>query len=164
MSQNLPRSLDQLPPRHRAEALRQLSTSGSAGKLAPATALQAADCKQPRAQSDAGVAPPARRIRQSTKPRSNKLEAEFGMILRARYPESPLWEQAITFRLANGVRYSPDWVRYSGVDMCCYEVKGRHIWDDSICKLKMAASVYPQIAWFLCDKPDGHWRECRVLP
>ena len=111
------------------------------------------------------VKPTPKRIRQSSKPKSNKLESDYGNLLKAMFPSNEVLEQAVTFRLANGVRYTPDWVMLAEVDgLYCYEIKGRKSWDDSIVKLKVAASTYPKVHWYLCDKPDGSWREQEVLP
>jgi hypothetical protein len=104
------------------------------------------------------------RIRQSSKPLSNKLEAEFGKILRSTRPYAVVWEKGLCFRLANGCVYWPDWVVFGGSGVECHEVKGKKAWDDAIVKLKVAARTYPQLSWFLQDKPDGQWREYRVLP
>lgn len=138
--------IEDLPARHRDAALRQISAQLSKGSVPVAP-----------------VAAPTSRIRQSAKPLSNKLEAEFGRRLSAIY-YGPIMEQALTFRLANGLRYTPDFgVLFQG-DLILFEVKGKKAWDDSIAKLKMAASVYPQFHWYCCDKPTGTWRETIVLP
>lgn len=109
---------------------------------------------------------PAKRIRQSSKPLSNKLETEFGQYLQANYPNSStkFYEQAITLRLGNGLKYTPDWVVCISLRTYCFEVKGKHVWDDSIAKLKMAASVYPKWTWYLAWKQDGQWKMQEVLP
>lgn len=108
---------------------------------------------------------PNKRIRQRTKPLSNKLETEFGAWLRQQVPGAKaFYEQAITVRLCNGVRYSPDWVVLYGAEVFCYEVKGRHVWDDSIVKLKVAASSFPEWYWHLAWKQDGQWQVQGVLP
>lgn len=109
---------------------------------------------------------PAKRIRQSTKPLSNPLETEFGQYLQANYPNAStkFYEQAITLRLGNGLKYTPDWVVCISLRTYCFEVKGKHVWDDSIAKLKMAATVYPKWGWYLVWKQDGQWSMQKVLP
>lgn len=107
--------------------------------------------------------PPKKRIRQNTKPLSNKLEAEFGQYLKLIHHGATMYEQSITVRLANGLRYTPDWVVCEHGNVICYEVKGKHVWDDSIAKLKMAASVYPMWIWSLAWKDNIKWTAQRVL-
>ena len=159
-------SIEDLPERHRASAYRQLSEQLSKDSAGPGA------LKNPAGGPSGPVAPgaaPTSRIRQNSKPRSNRLETEFGQLLSQRH-HGPIFEQAITFRLANGLRYTPDWAVFCESDqsffghLILYEVKGKKAWDDSIAKLKMAASVYPNFHWYLCDKPNGTWRETIVLP
>lgn len=108
---------------------------------------------------------PKKRIRQSSKPLSNQLETEFGKYLRSvNWSGSPIYEQCITVRLANGLRYTPDWIKLMDGKLYCYEVKGKHAWDDAIAKLKMAASLYRDWLWTLVWKEDGEWRMQAVLP
>lgn len=107
---------------------------------------------------------PKKRIRQNSKPLSNKLESEFGIKLRLDYPESDIFEQAITLRIANGLRYTPDWAACHASCTTFYEVKGRHAWDDSIAKLKMAATTFPMWHWFLVWKCGERWELQRVFP
>jgi hypothetical protein len=107
--------------------------------------------------------PASKRIRQSEKPLMNKLETEWYQ----RPNEDMRWMrcQAITFKLANGVRFTPDFVWLCSSDrLRAYEIKGKHAWDDSLVKLKFAATAYPQIEWYLCWKQNGQWQEQRVLP
>jgi hypothetical protein len=113
----------------------------------------------------------AKRLRQSSAPRLNKLEAEFGARLRMLRPDDFITEQAITFRLGNGVRFTPDVVKFSTFAgfICAYEVKGewrkdsRWATDDSRVKIKVAAAQYPFIAWYLVWKEKGEWLEQKIL-
>lgn len=107
---------------------------------------------------------PKKRIRQRTTPRSNKLEAEFGDYLKGSHSGSMIYEQAITLSLANGVRYTPDWVIIRAIGVFCYEVKGRHAWDDAIVKLKVAATTFPNWHWQLTWKDGGEWQFQTVEP
>lgn len=45
-----------------------------------------------------------------------------------------------------------------------WEVKGKWVDGDSFPKLKMAAFVFPAIAWRLVWKQDGLWQEQLVQP
>lgn len=108
---------------------------------------------------------PTKRIRQRTQPLSNKLETEFGDYLHGlNWNGAPIYEQAITLRLANGLRYTVDWIVFRDIGTFCYEVKGPKAWDDAIAKIKMAASVYRMWRWFLVWKQDGRWAFQEVLP
>jgi|ERR1041384_4049024 hypothetical protein len=114
-------------------------------------------------------ATPAKRIRQSAKP-LNKLEREFEQRLRDRH-SGVVMTQAITFRLANGVRYTPDFIVFDqwnlggelAYELTAYEVKG-FMRDDANVKLKVAASAFPQICWNLAWKENREWKEQAVIP
>lgn len=110
----------------------------------------------------------ARRVKQRTKPKSNDLELEFGAHLRRLHENSSLgiWEQALTFLLANSVRYTPDWVMLCAeTGLHCYEVKGKRMWDDAAVKIKVAASVYPNVHWMIVWKDDnGTWKTQALYP
>lgn len=78
--------------------------------------------------------------------------------------------QNITLRLANGVRYTPDFnvTDRSGDALPeFYEVKG-FMRDDAAVKLKVAASLYPQFVFFLVTKRakklGGGWDIQEVMP
>lgn len=105
-----------------------------------------------------------KRLRQSSKPLMNKLEAEWLEMLKKLYAP-PIRAQALTFRIANGLRFTPDftYVKSSG-HHCADEVKGPHAWDDAKAKLKMAASVYPEWCWRLVWKDKaGQWQTQEIL-
>lgn len=100
----------------------------------------------------------------------NKLEAEYFAILNTQFPNYPRPRaQAKRYKLGNGVNFTPDftsssWPDEGGSKETAWEVKGKHSWDDAIVKIKMAATVWPEINWWFCWKDDGHWKEQRVLP
>jgi len=106
------------------------------------------------------------RLRQSSKPKLNKLEEEFRYKLKYERPDDWLSEQAITFRLANGVRYTPDFVTFSSMngEFNAYEVKGQRMWEDSGIKLKIAATAYPWIRWTLVWKERDNWKRQVIVP
>lgn len=99
-------------------------------------------------------------MRQNTKG-PNKLEQAFGAWLRAKY--QAVHEQSVTLLLANGVRYTPDFVVYQGGVMA-FETKG-FMRDDAAVKIKVAASVYPWIKFWLVKK-NGRtaWSMQEILP
>ena len=109
-----------------------------------------------------------KRIRQSTKPLLNKLESECFEYLKLN--GLPMFAQSISFRLANGLRYKPDffafeWPAVGELDRPTgFEVKGPHAFRGGFENLKMAATTYPQIRWILLWKQDGKWQQQRVLP
>lgn len=73
--------------------------------------------------------------------------------------------EAVTLRLANGLRYTPDYHSINGNGVTVFwEVKGAHIRDDALPKLKMAASCYPKYEFFLAQWKGGEWVIQRVLP
>ena len=92
----------------------------------------------------------------------NKLEAQYLRILQARYPAAKILAQAVTVKLGNGCRFCPDLFSFNFKQ--AWEIKGRYAWDDSIVKLKVAATMLPEITWVLCWKQDGRWQEQIVLP
>lgn len=100
-----------------------------------------------------------------------KIELEWHRILSVQYPNYPRpRSQAVTFVLANGVRYTPDefvsdWPADLGPSMpTCWEIKGPKAWDDAIVKIKVAAHEWPEMRWILVWKEDDQWKQQVVLP
>jgi hypothetical protein len=112
---------------------------------------------------------PPKRIRQSSKPRLNKLETEFKNLLEV-WGGSFITAQAMRFELATGLWYKPDFVVFPGkLDsqdprIRAYEVKGPHAFRGGFENLKMAARQWPDVQWILVWKEDGAWKEQVVLP
>lgn len=94
--------------------------------------------------------PPVKRVKQSSA-KPNKLEADLGAWLRLGNPKY----NAVTFRIANGLRYTPDWVLFKPgtKQLQAYEVKGPFAYAGSLEKLKMAASAFPEVNFILA------WRD-----
>jgi hypothetical protein len=114
------------------------------------------------------VAKPKRVIRQSRK-KPNKTEARFEI------DYLKLWMatgfiadygfEAVTLRLANGLRYTPDWWTVNSAGQTTfYEVKGGYIREDAIAKLKMAATQFRNYTFLLCVWSKGEWFIEQVLP
>ena len=119
---------------------------------------------------------PKARIRQSSKPLLNKLETRYLLYLGAQRDTHGCFvgrieSQAVKFKLGNGVTFQPDffcfdwpWVGENSMPTA-WDVKGPHAWEDSIVKLKVFATQYPEIrvvlAWW--DKDGMVWREQRIL-
>jgi hypothetical protein len=142
-------------------------------KTCPSPAELAAGISSP--VSHPGMTIPAahepRRIRQDTKPLLNKLETEFLNRVKDLYPNyPPVRAQSKTFRLCNGVRFTPDlscsiWPVDGGpARETCWEIKGPKSWDDAIVKAKMAAHEFPEICWRFVWKEKGKWLEQILLP
>ena len=97
----------------------------------------------------------------------NQTEAAFKAFLAGLYSEPNVYAQDITLRLANGVRYTPDFVVYTPTGVLAYEVKG-FMRDDAAVKLKVAAQRYPWIRFLLATKrkksAGGAWQIDFVLP
>lgn len=117
----------------------------------------------PQSQPEA-KAKPLKRLRQSGKPLMNKLEKSFHISLICYYPPNAILAQSVTFRLGNGIRYTPDFFVFYEGRIFCYEVKG-FFRDDAAVKLKVAAEKYPFICWTLVWK-DEHkqWHQQTILP
>lgn len=117
----------------------------------------------------------SKRIRQSSKPLMNKLETEFYQQLIDRdKSHSENWYhlriQSKKFKIGNGVYYCPDFTAIVtkrdedwGPTEYAFEVKG-FMRDDAAVKIKVAATTYPEISWFLVWKENGVWREQEVKP
>lgn len=128
-------------------------------------------------QGNAQAAPSAPRpdnsLRQSTKPALNKLESAFVDELHRMYPSALSIEpHAITFRIANGCRYTPDMIVDLGTDhqayghstrLIAFEVKGKKFWDDAIVKLKVTASQFPAVEFWLARRDKNAWKHQRIL-
>lgn len=107
---------------------------------------------------------PKTRLRQSSKPLLNKLESEFLTWLNPSVRGIMVRAQAKTYRLANGLRYTPDFTAVVEGRETAWEVKGKWVDGDSFPKLKTAASVFPEVRWLLVWKGCGSWMEQEILP
>ncbi len=114
---------------------------------------------------------PPKRLRQSSKPLMNKLEAAWLAELERRHPGVVIWKQALRWKLGNGIWYKVDFAAFVGwtqkpTELTCWEVKGPHAFRGGFENLKVAASLYPEVRWVLVwkDKATGAWQEQEVLP
>lgn len=107
---------------------------------------------------------PKRRIRQNSSG-MNKTEQAFFEYLQHNIGRTfSVMAQCVTLRLANGVRYCPDFIVKGDNFAHAYEVKG-FMRDDAAVKLKVAASLYPWIKFHLVTKRKcGGWDILEVLP
>lgn len=162
-------TLDDLPPRYQAQARAQLAA-----------------VPHPRTVQLQQVPTPAKlakkapsRIRQNAAG-LNKTEQAFYDYLKSQQdtgvPRSVLPPQSITLRLANGCRYTPDFVVVfhfqttkgwivPTTDLVAYEVKG-FMRDDAAVKIKVAATSFPWITFYLVTRlpgGGGGWAISEVL-
>ena len=139
-----------LPPRYQAQALAQLAAvpHPRTVQLQHATPVPAKKAPSRIRQNSAGL---------------NKTEQAFYDYLKAR--EDPgvlrtvLPPQSVTLRIANGCRYTPDFVvayhhNTMASELVAYEVKG-FLRDDAAVKLKVAATAFPWITFHLVTKLPG---------
>jgi len=106
-----------------------------------------------------------KRIRQSGKPVLNRLESEWLANLQRLQPDRQWHPQAVTFRLCNGARYTPDIVSINYPRAVAWEVKGPWATDDAVVKLKVAAAMFPGVGWWLAWKDkSGQWQTQEILP
>ena len=95
----------------------------------------------------------------------SKTEQAFEQKLRADYPGAWIKAQGLTLLIANGTRYTPDFiVSPAGDDVhlaIAFEVKGARIWDGSLEKLKTAASQFPWIKFMLAVR-KSHTEPFRI--
>ncbi len=150
-------TLSDLPPRYQAQARAQLAAVPH-----PRTVQLQHAATPPKPAKKAGT-----RIRQNSAG-LNKTEQAFFDYLKAR--EDPgvlrtvLPPQSVTLRIANGCRYTPDFVVVYHVqhdegngyaqELVAYEVKG-FMRDDAAVKIKVAATAFPWITFHLVTKLPG---------
>lgn len=96
----------------------------------------------------------------------NKTEAEYARRLDARKAAGEIacyWFERYTLRLADGCRYTPDFmVMLPDGEMEIHEVKGGFVEDDALVKLKVCAETLPHtVRMFqkLPAKSGGGWKE-----
>lgn len=151
-------SISDLPPKLRAEAERQLAGNVPSVRFKadpPATGIL--DLVLERK----GVKTPGKRLRQSSKGMNKTEQAFFDHCLKSS-PRPPI-SQAITLKLANGVRYTPDVIVPGTVPINAYEVKG-FMRDDAAVKIKFAAKEFPWIRFWLVTRRGGSWAYQKILP
>lgn len=145
-------TLSDLPPRYQAQARAQLAAvpHPRTVQLQHAAPVLAKKAPSRIRQNSAGL---------------NKTEQAFFDYLKSRedpgVPRTVLPPQSITLRIANGCRYTPDFVvayhhsiGIPSVDLVAYEVKG-FMRDDAAVKIKVAATAFPWIAFHLVTKLPG---------
>lgn len=122
---------------------------------------QAASQLYPKGSGKAVPVPAKARIRQRAGSGMNKLESAFLGHLKGAFSPAEIRYNAVSFELANGLRYKPDFtvgIKYA------YEVKGPWASRDAFPRLKMAARLYPEIQWFLVTREGRSWNLQTIQP
>ncbi len=119
------------------------------------------------AQVQVVSAPPAQIIRQSSKG-LNMTETRFrDTFLKPWLAAGEIDEigdhESITLRIANGLRYRPDFPTWKGDKLTFYEVKGERVWEDAIKSLKVAAHEYTRFSFFIYKYVKREWIWQEVL-
>lgn len=140
-----------LPPRYQAQVAAQAAT----------TAKRPTEAATPEAR--ATIAAEGEIMLRQSSDGLNKTEALFLAHLRASYPGAFVEAHPITLKLANGCRYTPDFVAFVGGQLVAYEVKG-FMRDDAAVKVKVAASKFPFIRFVLVWRKRGEWMQQEVRP
>lgn len=120
----------------------------------------------------AGIPFPPKRAPSHTPGKMNKTEAEYALMLEVRKrAEGILYYgfEKVTLKIGDDCRYTPDFfVIMEGQDhetrLEFHEVKGPHMRDDSLVKLKAAATQFPWATFYLCRKTKDGWQEPREIP
>lgn len=150
---------------NRAADLSSLPMSPAVKKLN--SHLLAATVKQSLTVAGAIVPAKKPRLRQSSKPLMNANELAFEAHLRAMLPGAFVHAQAVHLQIANGTRYTPDFVSFEPFSgrVCFWEVKGsKKIFDGAGEKLKAAAHLYKWAVFNLVWCEAGVWQQQRILP
>ena len=121
---------------------------------------------RPLASTPAPVAGQDKRIRQGEKP-PNKLEADWRRHQEALHPDIKFRAQAIRFRLANGAWYKPDLMAWMEGGLVCWETKGPKQAKNvarGILTIKVAATLWPELDFYLVWREKSVWKQQLVLP
>lgn len=98
----------------------------------------------------------------------NKTETRYANILQGYFLAGEIVSyefEALTFRLADRVRYTPDFmVVLPDKIIELHEVKGGWIWEDARVKLKVAAASFPTFRFKLAQYKKGAWNISEIRP
>ena len=108
------------------------------------------------------TAPVGRPGRNSKGPNKTELEYRRMFIEPRRGALGSVAFEGLTFRLANGHRYTPDWVYVEGGRLVCVEVKGAYRFGShqrARLAFDQAAVEWPGVRWIWAVRcEDGNWR------
>ena len=88
-------------------------------------------------------------------------EIRFESQFRQKYPKATVLYEAIKLRIDETCWYLPDF--FVPEMMTFFEVKGPHIFEDSVIKFKAARAIYPSFHFEMWQWKDGIWKEIRKL-
>lgn len=115
----------------------------------------------------AGIAKEAPPKVEAPKQRMNKTETRYANILQGYQLAGVILKyefEAITFRLGDRVRYTPDFlVELPNRVIEIHEVKGAYIWEDARVKVKVAAAKFP-FKFILAQWKKGQWDIAEIKP
>lgn len=106
------------------------------------------------------------RMRQHKGPQKNKLETDFENYLVRFLDVADARFGAISFELANGAKFKPDFTAWIGDHLYAWEVKGPWASRDAFVRLKVAARLYPKVRFVLASR-EGRgpkWNLQKVEP
>lgn len=168
--------VEELPPAMRAEYERLYGKNAPGASPAAGGINVPTPASAPRIGHNPGGPAASPRLKQRTGPKLNKTEALFLEYLKRLHPApAEVHPQEVTLVLANGVRYTVDFMVFlaepiDGFRMIGYETKG-HMRDDAAVKIKMAADRWRMIRWVLVTKARssarhilGDWVMQTILP
>ena len=108
------------------------------------------------------AAPGGRPGRNSNGPNKTELEYRRMFIEPRRGALGSVAFEGLTFRLANGHRYTPDWVYVEGGQLVCVEVKGSYRFGShqrARLAFDQAAVEWPDVRWIWAERrKDGTWK------
>lgn len=143
--------IEDLPPRLQAQVREQLAGVEKDGKF------QISDSRFQNAERKTRK---AKTVGRNGKHGPNKTETEYQRIhlrgMDARF-------EALTFRMANGHRYTPDWVVFTNSgNIECHEVKGGYaLGSEQRARLAFdqARVEFPWIVWVWANKSEGSFQK-----
>jgi hypothetical protein len=151
--------IEDLPPRYREQAKRQVS-----GRLAWVVPTDEAGAKAQKISAN-----PAVKVAR-TKPKMTRVEAEYEAILVARHGRDSVVFEGLTLRLKNGHRYTPDLVVMDGKSVAVsrvtlVEVKGPYklqSYQRARLAFDQSRVEYPCFDFVWAQKRrDGSWEEAK---
>jgi len=119
-------------------------------------------------QSPPAPPPPAPAIRVPRQRHPNTNEQRWFLSAKARWPGLVIRYEAISFRLAAGTLYTPDFSGWDGAHLVWVaEVKGA--WklgsqSRSVLAWKYAAAEWPAVTFIFAQRKNGEWAESEIRP
>ena len=104
----------------------------------------------------------SRRGESALSPFRSKLEAQFAQQLESDVRAGIIgnfWYEPVSFKLAAGKRYRPDFMVLTDDGIAFYEIKGNWVKNkrDGLTHLKWAAQLYPIFSWVLVYRQQHEW-------